>query len=349
MTNNTPLPLDTVDPAEAATVLPWFDDLLAFMNSGDKRFQRWADLLPQQLHHVLVSREHGDQERWLEALKRLPIPAALSCNLNSFDLSIRAETQSPQQASQTESALRGLMPWRKGPFQVCGTHIDTEWRSDWKWQRVAPHLSPLTYRTVLDVGCGSGYHMWRMLGAGAQRVIGVDPSRLFLMQFQAIKQLVGAAQGKSPDAHLLPLKMEDIPAGLRAFDTVFSMGVLYHRRSPIEHLEELRAALRPGGELVLETLVAEGPAGYSLMPEDRYAMMRNVWFIPSVETLLLWCRRAGLKHARLVDLNLTSLEEQRQTDWMRYNSLADFLDPHDRHKTVEGYPAPLRAIVIAEA
>ena len=340
--------LPAVDPAEAATILPWFDDLLDYMNQSEKRFARWADILPQQLQHVLVSREHGDQERWLQALTSLPIPPGVQCDLQADDLAIHADI-SADTTARVEQALRGLMPWRKGPFQVCGTHIDTEWRSDWKWQRVLPHLSPLQNRLVLDVGCGSGYHMWRMLGEGARRVIGVDPSRLFLMQFEAIKNMVTAALGKRPAAHLLPLKMEDIPADLRVFDTLFSMGVLYHRRSPIEHLEELRAALRPGGELVLETLVAEGPLGYSLMPEDRYAMMRNVWFIPSPETLLLWCRRAGLRNARLVNLNQTSLDEQRSTDWMRYKSLPDFLDPANRELTAEGYPAPLRAIVIAEA
>ncbi len=59
------------------------------------------------------------------------------------------------------------MPWRKGPFSLYGVNIDTEWRSDWKWDRVLPHLSPLKGRLVLDVGCGGGYHMWRMLGEGA--------------------------------------------------------------------------------------------------------------------------------------------------------------------------------------
>jgi tRNA (mo5U34)-methyltransferase len=32
---------------------------------------------------------------------------------------------------------------------------------------------------------------------------------------------------------------------------------------------------------------------------------------------------------------------------MRFESLADFLDPDDRSKTMEGHPAPLRAIFTA--
>ena len=56
------------------------------------------------------------------------------------------------------------------------------------------------------------------------------------------------------------------------------MGVLYHRRSPIDHLLELKGCLQTGGELVLETLVIDGGLGEVLVPENRYAKMRNVWF-----------------------------------------------------------------------
>ncbi|MDK2777797.1 MAG: tRNA 5-methoxyuridine(34)/uridine 5-oxyacetic acid(34) synthase CmoB [Pseudomonadota bacterium] len=328
------------------SLLPWFDDVLAFMRGN--ALAPWAELLPEQLQQVLHDKEHGDQQRWLESFHALPDIRGVQADLSRHDIALHSDTLSAGQSEQLEQALRGLMPWRKGPFQFFTTHIDTEWRSDWKWERVAAHIAPLQGRIVLDVGCGSGYHMWRMLGAGAQQVIGVDPSRLFLMQFQAYKKYLQQAQGKV-SADLLPLKMEDVPPKLKAFDTVFSMGVLYHRKSPIDHLQELKDALRPGGELVLETLVIDGPPGQVLMPEDRYAMMRNVWFIPTPETLLLWCRRAGLKNARVVDLNQTSLQEQRSTDWMRFNSLADFLDPDDVNRTAEGYPAPLRAVVIAQA
>jgi tRNA (mo5U34)-methyltransferase len=327
------------------SLLPWFDDVHAFLREG--RFAPWGNVLRDQLQLFLHDKEHGDQARWLEALDSLPAITPDACDLTAHDLRLTKATISVEESAAVEAGLRGLMPWRKGPFQFFDTHIDTEWRSDWKWDRVAPHLAPLKGRTVLDVGCGSGYHMWRMLGDGAGQVIGVDPSRLFLMQFQAYKRYAERAKGKL-NIDLLPLRMEDVPPRLRAFDTTFSMGVLYHRKSPIDHLQELRDTLRPGGQLVLETLVIDGELGEVLMPEDRYAMMRNVWFLPSVETLLLWCRRAGLRNARVVDLNQTSLDEQRSTDWMRFNSLPDFLDPEDYSKTAEGYPAPLRAVILAE-
>ena len=68
---------------------------------------------------------------------------------------------------QLQATLMALHPWRKGPYKLFGMHIDTEWRSDWKWDRLLPYIAPLKNRLVLDVGCGNGYH-WRMLGAGAK-------------------------------------------------------------------------------------------------------------------------------------------------------------------------------------
>ena len=207
-----------------------------------------------------------------------------------------------------------------------------------------PHISPLTERTVLDVGCGSGYHMWRMLGAGARLVVGIDPMQLFLCQFEAVRKLLGDDRR----AHLLPLGIEQLPE-LKAFDTVFSMGVLYHRRSPLDHLFQLKNQLVSGGELVLETLVIEGDEHDVLVPGERYAQMRNVWFIPSAAALQCWLEKCGFVDVRIVDFSRTSTEEQRRTDWMTTESLADFLDPHDSGKTLEGYPAPLRAVLVARS
>lgn len=323
----------------------FFEQLQHFMQQ-EPGFEPWGQVLAAQLHNVFLEKPHGDMQRWQDAFEQLPAIANCNADYRCDAIAIRSpHALDDITHQQLEKSLRGLMPWRKGPFDFCGHHIDTEWRSDWKWQRVLPHLQPLKNRAILDVGCGSGYHMWRMLGEGARRVIGVDPSRLFLMQFETFKKYAGT----DLPIHLLPLGIEAVPEKLKCFDTVFSMGVLYHRRSPIDHLTDLHGTLRAGGELVLETLVIDGKLGEVLMPEDRYAMMRNVWFLPSVETLLLWLRRAGFKNPRCVDLNQTSLAEQRTTDWMPFNSLREFLDPQDTQKTAEGYPAPLRAVILAEA
>ncbi|MBX8573090.1 tRNA 5-methoxyuridine(34)/uridine 5-oxyacetic acid(34) synthase CmoB [Pseudomonas cichorii] len=297
----------------------------------------WANGLQAQLD-AKMAKGHGDLQRWQSALDALPPLTAERVELaDSFTLEVECDGET---RTRLRKALMGLSPWRKGPFDVFGVHVDTEWRSDWKWSRVSPHLD-LKGKRILDVGCGNGYYQWRMLGAGAESVIGVDPNWLFFCQFQAMQRYL-------PDlpAWHLPFALEDLPANLEGFDTVFSMGVLYHRKSPIDHLLALKDCLVKGGELVMETLVVPGDAQQVLVPEDRYAQMRNVWFLPSVPALELWLRRAGFVDVRCVDVSTTTVQEQRSTEWMRYQSLGDFLDPEDHSRTVEGLPAPMRAVIV---
>lgn len=319
----------------------WFNEF--YKHIADSPLSHWLEVLPAQIAHWQKEQRHGDFDKWVKLLSKLPqtTPSAITTTERvEFGL---AEDIDDYTQRQITGLLKQFMPWRKGPFHIHGVHIDTEWRSDWKWNRVSPHIASLKDRYVLDVGCGSGYHMWRMLGDQAKLVVGADPTQLFLMQFQAIKHF-----NPDPDIHLLPIGVEQLPK-LKAFDTVFSMGVLYHRRSPIDFLQQLKDQLRPGGELILETLVVEGDETTVLMAGERYAQMRNVWYLPSPDALKVWMQRVGFKNIKVVDLDQTSCDEQRPTEWMTNQSLQDFLDPVDQSKTIEGYPAPLRAVLIANA
>ncbi|CDG17756.1 tRNA 5-methoxyuridine(34)/uridine 5-oxyacetic acid(34) synthase CmoB [Xenorhabdus doucetiae] len=302
----------------------------------------WLECLPAQLNHWQKDALHGQFNSWVKILENLPEIHPSQLDLKNGVMANHEPALSNGEKARIQNILKLLMPWRKGPFSLYGVEIDTEWRSDWKWDRVLPHISSLAGRTILDVGCGSGYHMWRMVGEGADLVVGIDPTQLFLCQFEAVRKLLGNDQR----AHLLPLGIEQLPE-LKAFDTVFSMGVLYHRRSPLDHLWQLKNQLVSGGELVLESLVIEGDEHQCLMPGDRYAQMRNVYFIPSAKMLKIWLEKCGFIDVRIVDHAVTTRDEQRQTEWMKTESLADFLDPNDHNKTIEGYPAPLRAVLIA--
>ncbi|MDC9592973.1 tRNA 5-methoxyuridine(34)/uridine 5-oxyacetic acid(34) synthase CmoB [Xenorhabdus sp. IM139775] len=302
----------------------------------------WLECLPAQLSHWQKDALHGQFSSWVKILENLPEIHPTQLDLKNGVIANHEPALPNGEKARIQNILKLLMPWRKGPFSLYGVEIDTEWRSDWKWDRVLPHISPLAGRTILDVGCGSGYHMWRMVGEGADLVVGIDPTQLFLCQFEAVRKLLGNDQR----AHLLPLGIEQLPE-LKAFDTVFSMGVLYHRRSPLDHLWQLKNQLVSGGELVLESLVIEGDEHQCLMPGERYAQMRNVYFLPSAKMLKVWLEKCGFVDVIIVDHAVTTLDEQRQTAWMKTESLADFLDPNDHSKTIEGYPAPLRAVLIA--
>ncbi len=286
---------------------------------------------------------HGDYPRWRERLAALPAYTAATRDFGPELILGEAEELSDGQREALARGLRDFIPWRKGPFRVFGIPIDTEWQCQVKWQRVLPALSSLAGRRVLDVGCGNGYYGFRMLQAGAELVIGIDPHVAYVAQFQALKHFV-------PDLPLfvLPATLEQLPLPLPHFDTVFSMGVLYHRRSPIDHLLQLRDCLRSGGELVLETLYVAGEEGYALTPENRYARMSNVWFVPTIKTLVRWLERCRFEDIRIVDESITTLAEQRSTDWMPFDSLEQALDSDNPSLTIEGYQAPRRVIVTAQ-
>lgn len=316
-----------------------FDFNALFSTFEKTALKKWLPTLEQQLHWRFVENPHGDSPRWQCALDKLPPIDSET----SFITEVALTTSKQTNKIELTETLQQLHPWRKGPFTVFDVHIDTEWHSDWKWDRVLAHLSPLKGRRVLDIGCGNGYHCWRMAGEGAKLVVGVDPSQLFFYQFQAIKKY-------TPDSAVfhIPLKLEDMPLKLNCFDTVFSMGVLYHRKSPLEHIEQLKSKLKSKGELVLETLIVDGDEHTVLMPEGRYAQMNNVYFLPSTCMLEKWLAKMGFINIRTVDVNTTSVEEQRPTEWMKWQSLPHFLNPDDHSLTIEGYPAPKRAVLIAQ-
>lgn len=292
----------------------------------------------------LYSRKHGLTDRWLDMFDALPDVVAGSIDLKTCVRIGNASDCTPEQLAAIDAAARSQIPWRKGPWSVFGVEIDSEWRSDMKWDRLLPHIESLQGRRVLDVGSGNAYHCYRALGEGARYVLGVDPHLAYFFQFRFIQHFL-----RQYPVFVLPVTLDEFPDAVAQFDTVFSMGVLYHRKSPLDHLFQLLGCLRTGGQLILETLVVDGPEGYALTPPDRYCRMNNVWFLPSVATTESWLRRCGFRNVRTVDINVTGAEEQRTTPWMPFQSLIDGLDPHDQSLSIEGLPGPKRALIIAEA
>jgi len=284
----------------------------------------WNDELGPLLRQRLTGQTHGDWARWNRVVEDL---ATLRGNTNEL-----------------RKCLMGLHPWRKGPLLLDGVEIDTEWRSDWKWARVKDGIAPLDGRRVLDVGSGNGYYALQMRKAGAEVVIGVDPTLLFAMQFLAINIFE-----QDPAIFILPCRLEETPPANKVFDTTFSMGVLYHQRRPLDHLAHLQSTLQPGGQLVLETIYLPGDELRAETPDGRYARMRNVWSLPTLPQLVKWMHETGYASVEVIDTSITSTDEQRSTEWMTFESLGESLDPDDPLKTVEGWPAPHRVVVTATA
>lgn len=286
------------------------------------------------------SLNHGKLQEWLNAIDSAPRVAPSEWSLSSKIVVGNKLDTDESELEALELLLKDFIPWRKGPFELFGIDIDTEWQSSIKWARLLDHIAPLKDRLVLDVGSGNGYYCLRMVEAGAKIALGIDPHLPYVMQFWLIKKYLADVP-----AYVLPLTLDQLPLPLPHFDTVFSMGVIYHRRSPFDHLLELKNCLRSGGQLVLESIVVPGPEGYSLSPQDRYARMSNVWFVPTSATLMSWLRKCGFTDIKLVDESKTTVNEQRKTSWMPFDSLSDALAGSEL--TIEGHPAPARAVITA--
>ncbi len=278
--------------------------------------------------------------RALQAMPRVR-PTSSDVDCNRIRIGVPEDLSASQHAVLIDS-LRRLMPWRKGPFDFFGTALDSEWDSSIKWNRLSGHLAPQHGRRVLDIGASCGYYMFRMAARQPALVLGIEPYPNFYAQFLALSRYLSLTQ-----THCLPLKLEELPPLKGCFDTVLCMGILYHRRSPLDTLLQIHQMMVPGGQLVLETLIIDGEGEMALFPQNRYAKMKNIFFIPSVACMFSWLERTGFDDIRCVDVSKTTLKEQRKTDWIDTESLSDFLDPHNPAKTVEGYPAPMRAMVLA--
>lgn len=275
-------------------------------------------ILPDSLRTL-----HEERLRALEAPKWSNVRAALA-------------------GSSVHEKAKALIPWKKGPFALPGFTIDGEWDCQRKWNRLARHLGSIEGATVMDVGCNNGWYMGKLREAGAASVIGFDPGPLNLFQWRFIQSL-----SPDPAQEFYLLGVEHLIALPSTFDITLCLGVLYHHRDPLQQLIDLRDSLKPGGTLFLETIGVPGNDPTAYLPSDRYALMPNVWFLPTLPCLL-----SMLERTRYADIEVLSTEwdrgdEQRQTAWSEGPSYLNSLDPHNSSLTIEGHPAPQRFLVKA--
>ncbi len=301
-----------------------------------------------------IKHEHKKKQKWINQDKkgflryRVPFQnlepfraKRVDCSGDSVIIGSSAEISKDDKQYLTDN-LRTFMPWRKGPFSVFGVDIDAEWRSNKKWQRVVPELPDLQDKVVADIGCNNGYYMFRMAPYKPKFVLGFEPS---VQHYYCFKALNGMAGVKELDIDLLGV--EHLPLFDSCFDVIFLMGIIYHRPSPIDTLKETLSALRPGGELMLESQAIPGDSPVALFPEKTYAKVPGTYFVPTANCLVNWLKKAGFHNIKLFHNHPMHRTEQRKTDWMIFESFLDYLDPEDPSRTIEGYPAPYRVYVKA--
>lgn len=233
-----------------------------------------------------------------------------------------------------------LKPWRKGPFQINDMFIDSEWRSDKKYNILKNHINIIKDKIVADIGCNNGYYMFRMQEFSPKQIIGFDPSQRCFEQFNFLNEYF------KTNIKFEKLGVADVPDYGIKFDVIFCLGVIYHRSDPVAMLKQLKASLNTNGVVFLDTIYIENEMPFALVPDTSYAKMSNVYFIPSIKALENWCKKAKFKTFTVLNTSKTTIEEQRKTDWIDGYSLEDFLADDDFTK--EGYPAPRRVYVKLE-
>ena len=275
-----------------------------------------------------------------EAILALPSPSSVEIKLgNSVEIITSGLTDEDEKNIYNSAKL--MHPWRKGPFQLSKTFIDSEWRSNLKYDLLRPHFN-LKDKIVGDIGCNNGYYLFRMMEDKPKRLVGFDPSAIPFCQFKFLNHFIQS------DIVFELLGVEHVEFYEHKFDTLFCLGVLYHRADPIGMLKSLYKGLNQDGELILDTFMIDGEEDICLTPRDRYSKMNNIYFIPTVSALKNWCYRAGFEEIEVLAMVKTEHEEQRKTEWIQTQSLNDFLDKNDQNKTVEGYPAPKRVYIKAK-
>lgn len=271
----------------------------------------------------------------LQAVQHL---RAASCDFSGDAVRIGAagELNQDDQALVLQ-VLRGLTPWRKGPFSVFGIDVDAEWRSQRKWNRIVPELPELAGKVVADIGSNNGYYMFRMLPHQPAFVLGFEPYVHHYYTFRILNGFAGQQR-----LQVEPLGIEHLPLFPGCFDVIFCLGILYHRPSPLDALHDLHVALAPGGSLIVESQAIPGREPVALFPEQTYAKAPGTWFVPTASCLGNWLKRAGFQNVRMFCEHAMSSEEQRRTAWMDFESYQDFIDKDNPAFTIEGYPAPRR-------
>ena len=272
---------------------------------------------------------------------------SMRASLHNFDADVvqigRENDLSAAQNATWQQALEAFRPWKKGPFSLFGTEIDAEWRSDWKWQRILPHIAPLQGRRVADIGCHNGYFMFRMAAQQPKLVIGIEPVAKHFWNFQLLQNVV-----QQPNLVFELFGVEHMDLYPSFFDTIFCLGILYHHTDPVGLCRKMLGALGKGGQIIVDCQGIPGDEPIALTPRRRYANARGIWFLPTQSCLGNWMTRAGFVNVRCIFAEPLSVEEQRRTMWADVDSLAEFLDPADSSRTIEGYPAPWRYYVVAE-
>ena len=286
---------------------------------------------------------HGDSEKWFKVIKNLPIAHTDFLDVSNSQITIGDPKEINSETKRLlEISMMQFNPWRKGPYNLFGLEIDSEWRSDKKWARIKDYLPNSTGMRIGDIGCSNGYYSYKLLNLNPELIVGMDKTALFIWQFIALKNYAKKIQ----NLILLPCSAEEFSKNKLDFELLLSMVVLYHASNPNDHINTLKDLLKKNGFLLIETLTSLDKKDILIQKGKKYAGMKNVKKIFAKNNLINILYTSGFKNVECVNERMTDIEEQRTTKWMKGKSLKDFICKNGN--TIEGYPPLCRSVFIAQ-
>lgn len=202
-----------------------------------------------------------DQPLWADQLDQ----NRMLRNFGNHVRNLRSRVEQGDVAAQNEMAttLQRLGPWYHNVVFAPGVMSNPS-NADYpasRW-RILDEVIPkdLSGKSVLDIGCNSGFFSLEMKKRGASRVVGVDIMPHLLAQSRFA-------------SHWFDLPMElyecgayDVASLGAKFDIVVFIGVLYHLKHPLYALEQIASICN---EAMYFQSVVRGPAG-DVVPQDDY-------------------------------------------------------------------------------
>ena len=180
------------------------------------------------------------------------------------------------------------------------TRDDGFYASQELWRDIVGPLVPtdgFAGARVIDIGSGTGRIVNMLLDAGAAEVVAIEPSEAF-----SVLQANVAPRAARVRCHRLRGdQLDALPPEARGVDWVVSIGVLHHIPDPAPVVRAARAALRPGGRMLVWLYGREGNAAYLawVLPLRRLTRRLPPWILeplawmltPALSAYAWLCRR----------------------------------------------------------
>jgi tRNA (mo5U34)-methyltransferase len=223
-----------------------------------------AERIFQIAQRVWVRRgfpENYDQPLWADRLDQHRMLYRFGADVRS--LRDRLTGGEPAARSEMAETIRRLGPWYHNVVFAPGIMSNPS-NPDYpasRWKVLDGVIPPdLSGKSVLDIGCNSGFFSLEMKKRGAARVVGVDIMPHLLAQSRF------ASHWFNLPLELYECGAYDVESLGSTFDIVVFVGVLYHLKHPLYALEKIASIC---GETMYFQSVVRGP-GTDMEPLEDY-------------------------------------------------------------------------------